>query len=144
MGVRRAVDLACTQAETCPGRVYTLGPLIHNPRALEELGRLGVRVMDEGRLSENCDVSVLIRAHGVSPQTENRLRETGARVVDATCPRVKTSQLKAAAFAEAGYRLFLAGEKHHAEIAGITGYAGTGFYAVIGNAAEAEAAAARR
>ena len=142
MGVRRAVDLACDHAKA--GTVYTFGPLIHNPRALEELGSLGVQVMDESRLPENLNgVTVIIRAHGISPQTEAALHERGANVVDATCPRVKASQLKAAALAEAGYRLFLAGEKHHAEIAGITGYAGAAFYAAVGNAAEAEDSAAR-
>ena len=148
MGVRRAVDLACREAALqqadAAGKVYTLGPLIHNPRVLERLKLLGVQIMDESRLPKDLTgVSVIIRAHGVSPQTEALIRGRGGRVVDATCPRVKGSQLKAAALAVAGYRIFLAGEKHHAEIAGITGYAGTGFYAVTGSAAEAEEAAAR-
>jgi 4-hydroxy-3-methylbut-2-enyl diphosphate reductase len=169
MGVRRAVDLA-RQASDCGQTarqaVYTLGPLIHNPRVLEELGSRGVQITDETNLPENLNgISVIIRAHGVGTKTEAELRERGGRVIDATCPRVKASQLKAAALASAGYRLFLAGEEHHAEIAGIKGYAEgnlgpvgsrcvvaadgfassakAAFCAVVGNAAEAEAAAAR-
>jgi len=154
MGVRRAVELACTQAN-CPGRVYTLGPLIHNPQALEDLKRRGVAILDEAGLPDNLsDAVVIIRAHGISPQTEAELHRRGAAVVDATCPKVKASQLKAASLAKQGYRLFLAGEETHAEIAGIRGYAEDGwiqrsdiagngqFLQVVSSAEEAEAAAA--
>ena len=148
MGVRRAVELAQAEAERvrAEGRsACTLGPLIHNPQALDDLKRLGVGVLDEDSLPDNLGgVSVIIRAHGICPQTEDGIRRRGAAVIDATCPRVKASQLKARAFTEAGYRLFLAGEETHAEIAGIRGYACDGcFLAVAGCPAEAESAAAR-
>ena len=156
-GVRRAVELAYTEAEHSKGNspVYTLGPLIHNPQVLEDLKRRGVEILDESRLPENLHGAVvIIRAHGISPQTETELRRRGARVIDATCPKVKSSQVKAAAFAKAGYRLFLAGEERHAEIIGIKGYAEAAlpaafagksapFCAVVSNAAEAEKAAAQ-
>jgi 4-hydroxy-3-methylbut-2-enyl diphosphate reductase len=128
MGVMRSIELACGQAERYSGKVYTLGPLIHNPQTLEDLNQRGVTILDEARLPENLSGAVvIIRAHGISPQTEAELRERGAVVVDATCPKVKASQLKAASLAKAGYRLFLAGEESHAEIAGIRGYAQDGW-----------------
>jgi 4-hydroxy-3-methylbut-2-enyl diphosphate reductase len=144
MGVRRAVELACGEAKHSTGRVYTLGPLIHNPQVLDDLQRRGITILNEHSIPEDlCDVSVIIRAHGVNPQIEAELRGRGAAVIDATCLRVKASQLKAAALAEAGYRLFLAGEEHHAEIIGIRGYAKSApFCAIVGNAAEAEKTAA--
>jgi 4-hydroxy-3-methylbut-2-enyl diphosphate reductase len=148
-GVRRAVDLAYAEDRK---PVYTLGPLIHNPQVLEELKRRGVEILDEEHLPADLrGASVIIRAHGISPQTEAELRRRGiARVIDATCPRVKSSQLKAEAFAQAGYCLFLAGEERHAEITGIRGYYEAGslnnaarFCAVVSCAAEAEKAAAQ-
>jgi 4-hydroxy-3-methylbut-2-enyl diphosphate reductase len=159
MGVRRAVkiacnQLACNQAERPAGKVYTLGPLIHNPQALEDLQQRGVAILDEHDLPENLSGGiVIIRAHGISPKTEAELRKRGAKVVDATCPKVKASQLKAASLAKQGYRLFLAGEESHAEIAGIRGYVEDGwiqgnhadhdkqFLQVVSNAEEAEIAA---
>ena len=145
MGVRRAVRLACAEAGRAQaGKVCSFGPLIHNPQALEELKRRGVEILDGSTLPENLSgVSVIIRAHGVSPQTEADLRRRGAALIDATCPKVKASQLKAAALANAGYWLFLAGEATHAEIAGIRGYVETAFCAVAGCAAEAEEIAAK-
>jgi 4-hydroxy-3-methylbut-2-enyl diphosphate reductase len=142
MGVRRAVEMAVKEAES-GARVYTLGPLIHNPQALASLAELGVGTLEEEALEEPGKLrgaTVLIRAHGVSPGTETRLREAGVRLRDATCPRVKANQLKARSLSEEGYRLFLAGEKHHAEIVGLQGYAP--FCRVAANPAEAAGAAA--
>jgi 4-hydroxy-3-methylbut-2-enyl diphosphate reductase len=102
--------------------------LIHNPQALEDLKQRGIEILDENKLPETLSGAVvIIRAHGISPQTEAELHRLGAVVVDATCPKVKASQLKAASLAKQGYRLFLAGEESHAEIAGIRGYAQDGW-----------------
>jgi len=127
MGVRRAVQLAYTQAESSTGKVYTLGSLIHNPQVLEDLRLRGVETLDESHLPDDLSgISVVIRAHGVSIKTEYELRRRRAILTDATCPRVKACQLKARALAEAGYMLFLAGEKSHAELVGILSYAKAG------------------
>jgi 4-hydroxy-3-methylbut-2-enyl diphosphate reductase len=134
MGVRRAVRLAYAEAEKNAGPVYTAGPLIHNPQVLEDLRRRGVEVLDDApgesaflessrRLPELSGAVVIIRAHGVTPQLEAALSRQGAVIVDATCPKVKASQIKARDLSEEGYRIFLAGEKQHGEIIGIQGYA---------------------
>lgn len=105
-------------------RVYTMGPLIHNPQALEGLKREGVEVLDETRFPDKPEDSVVvIRAHGISPRLEEELTRRGTRLVDATCPRVKASQLKARSLSQEGWRIFLAGERRHGEIMGILGYA---------------------
>jgi 4-hydroxy-3-methylbut-2-enyl diphosphate reductase len=160
MGVKRAIDLAYSElansAEQKSGtKVFTLGSLIHNPQALEDLKHRGAETLDEACLPENLHgASVIIRAHGISPMVEAELLKRGGWIVDATCPRVKANQLKARTLAKAGYRLFLAGEEHHAEIIGIWGYAKEGTLQgneaclntenciIVGSAAEAEKAAA--
>jgi 4-hydroxy-3-methylbut-2-enyl diphosphate reductase len=105
-------------------RVYTLGPLIHNPQVLEQFRGQGLEVLDETKLPEDLEsVVVVIRAHGISPQLETALAYKGAHLVDATCPIVKKSQMKARFLTDAGYCIFLAGERHHGELIGIQGYA---------------------
>jgi 4-hydroxy-3-methylbut-2-enyl diphosphate reductase len=144
MGVRRAIALAAREADNVKvsgGRVFTLGPLIHNPVALNDLKKLGVEELSETP-SNIIGSSLVICAHGIDPRLEEDLRYKGARIVDATCPKVKESQLKAKALAKEGFTLFLAGESRHAEIIGILGYAG-GKGTVVSNASEAEAAAKR-
>jgi 4-hydroxy-3-methylbut-2-enyl diphosphate reductase len=129
--------------------VYTLGPLIHNPQTLESLKKNGVQILGESRdawpdttTAEEKPV-VIIRAHGISPGIEVELGKS-FRIVDATCLRVKASQNAARLLAEQGYRIFLAGEKNHAELKGIAGYieAAGGTCIIVGDAAEAKAAAA--
>jgi 4-hydroxy-3-methylbut-2-enyl diphosphate reductase len=149
MGVRRAVDLAEGEISRFPGRrCVTIGPLIHNPQVLRSLEDRGVSILDEKKIPDDLkNTTAIIRAHGISPMVEKELADRGARIADATCPKVKASQLKARAFAAAGRRIFLAGEERHGEIAGIRAYAQRSGPAaearcvVVGNAAEAEAAA---
>jgi 4-hydroxy-3-methylbut-2-enyl diphosphate reductase len=128
MGVRRAVELTVNEAKAAEDSVvYTLGPLIHNPRVLNDLEKQKVVILrDESpeqipQTGSGC--SVIIRAHGISPEVEQNLHAKKCRIIDATCPNVKKNQLKTQELSRAGYSLFLAGESAHAEIEGITGYA---------------------
>ena len=138
MGVRRAVSIA--EAETGK-KVYTIGPLIHNPRVLADLRQRGVQALETSEtLADLREAVVIIRAHGVTPRQERQLVDQGARLVDATCLRVKASQMKAQALTESGYPLFLAGEKQHGELIGIQGYAPDCL--LVGDPEEAETSAA--
>jgi 4-hydroxy-3-methylbut-2-enyl diphosphate reductase len=131
MGVRRAMemaDAALVQAASGqgprPGTVCAMGNLIHNPQAMEPLIRRGLVILDGATVPEDMGGAVaIIRAHGITPGLETLLRDRGARLVDATCPRVKASQLRAQELCRRGRRVFLAGERSHAEIIGILGYA---------------------
>ncbi len=142
MGVRHALDIAAEETARVKGsstRVFSLGPLIHNPEVLYDLKIKGIEELPPHEENvKGC--SVIIRAHGVAPEIENDLHDKGANIVDATCPRVKASQLKAEELARAGYGIFLAGEKSHAEIEGILGYVkscNAPFCVVVDNASDA-------
>jgi 4-hydroxy-3-methylbut-2-enyl diphosphate reductase len=138
MGVRRAMDMA--DAALVQGAVYAMGPLIHNPLAMKALIDRGLAVLDEEKLPDDLSgACVIIRAHGITPLLEAALAGRGAALIDATCPRVKASQLKAQSLCGTGNRVFLAGEKRHGEIIGIQGYAPPCI--IVGNPAEAKAAA---
>jgi 4-hydroxy-3-methylbut-2-enyl diphosphate reductase len=143
MGVHRAVEmtegaLAQSAANTdARSNIYTLGPLIHNPQVLSALFDQGVVILEEELLFSDSappkdlrGATVIIRAHGVSPLVEEKLCEKNAKIIDATCPRVKANQLAAQEKAKNGYRIFLAGEKDHAELKGIYSYALCGCSAV--------------
>jgi 4-hydroxy-3-methylbut-2-enyl diphosphate reductase len=128
------------------GPVYTLGPLIHNPQALEHLEALGLGILPQGELPPPFPRggTVIIRAHGVPPETEAEIRARGYRIVDATCPRVKANQLKARALGREGYGIFLAGEESHGELVGIRGYAreaSSRWCETVASGSEAESAA---
>ncbi len=128
MGVRRAVEAAEQALLESPVRpVYTYGPLIHNRQAIENLASKGIVTLEAGDGDELPrdfgGASVIIRAHGVPPEERSVLETRNARIVDATCPRVVSSQKRARSYYERGYAVYLAGDRNHGEIAGIAGYA---------------------
>lgn len=127
MGVRRAVEAAEEALLESPIRpVYTYGPLIHNNQAIANLASKGIVTLraEESALPGDFEgASVVIRAHGVPPGERAVLEMRHAHIVDATCPRVLSSQKRARAYHEKGYAVFLAGDRNHGEIAGIAAYA---------------------
>ena len=124
-GVRRAVMTADRALESSRGgKVYTFGPLIHNPIDLEDFKRRGLEVLhkDEiNRLREND--TVVVRAHGVSPDVFEELENTGAEILNGTCPLVQVNQKKCADFVKKGYVIIFTGDKNHGEVDGIYGAA---------------------
>jgi 4-hydroxy-3-methylbut-2-enyl diphosphate reductase len=106
------------------GRLITLGPIIHNPRVMEDYAEQGVLCLEDPDAIRPGD-HVLIRAHGISREVEERLLDSGAVVLDATCPRVKAAQLAIRAEADrGGGTLLLFGEADHPEVRGLVSYAG--------------------
>ena len=120
MGVKRAVDLAQKAVEKSDDLpVVTLGPLIHNAQETARLETQGIREASELSLPEAG--TVVIRAHGVTPQVYQSLKSRGLKVMDGTCPYVHYSQRKAIELKEDGYEVVIAGDRNHAEIIGILG-----------------------
>ncbi len=124
-GVRRAV-LAAEKAlsENENSNVYTLGPLIHNPVALKKLAERNLRILSESQMQSLKEGdTVIIRAHGVGPETTKALEDKNVNLLNATCPLVTKSQKTSADFAGKGFVIFFAGDKNHGEVVGIEGYA---------------------
>lgn len=128
-GVRRAVELAEKALEENKGRkVYSLGPLIHNEKALKNLGEKGLLIVEEESLYSLPDESVvIIRAHGVAPNIVEILNSKKCNVIDATCPRVKASQKMVERYSSDNDYVVLTGDRNHGEVIGIAGYAGENF-----------------
>jgi 4-hydroxy-3-methylbut-2-enyl diphosphate reductase len=120
-GVERALKLADEAAAT--GRsVHTLGPLIHNPQAVEALRARGVEVA--ACLDDAADGILVIRSHGVDPATIAAAAERGLDVIDATCPFVSSAQQAAAQLKVDGYTVVIVGEADHPEVEGIVAHTG--------------------
>ncbi len=117
-GVRRAVKLA-EGSSGSEERVFTLGPIIHNPQEVGRLRNLGV-VPLEGDPEKGS--AVIIRSHGIPPEKEKELREKGVRLIDATCPYVKAVHEAVCTLAREGYFIVIVGEKNHPEVIGTLGY----------------------
>ena len=120
-GVERALKMAIDAAGNSGGDVYTLGPLIHNPVVVSELEREGIRVAEGPEVGSGS--TLLLRTHGVTPQVEEAARQSGAVVLDATCPFVKKVHKAVERLAAEGYQVVIVGEKGHPEVEGTLGHA---------------------
>jgi (E)-4-hydroxy-3-methyl-but-2-enyl pyrophosphate reductase len=122
-GVERALDIVTETAAQHPGEtVRTLGPIIHNPQVVQSLAEQGVQSVNG--LDEMVEGTVIIRTHGVPPETYEQARGKGLNVVDATCPLVTLVQNKAKQLVQEGYHLVIFGNPKHPEVIGTIGHAG--------------------
>ncbi len=107
------------------GKIYTLGALVHNENVTDYLNRKGaVCLLEEDWKSLKKGDIALIRAHGVTKETEEDLKSRGVVIFDATCPVVKHNQNIAAERAQSGDEIIIVGDKKHDEVVGVASYAG--------------------
>jgi 4-hydroxy-3-methylbut-2-enyl diphosphate reductase len=110
-------------AERAAGHpVYTLGKLVHNNSVTDRLSAKGIRLLADDK-APPPGAMVVIRSHGVPPETLQKLGDSGATIIDATCPKVVANQRTAAAHAAAGRRVVIAGDEGHGEVLGLAGHA---------------------
>ena len=132
MGVKKALELTLSEAnKNDPRPIYTFGPLIHNTQVLELLSEKGVQVVNSvEELASMCEqgnkARVIIRAHGIPPQTRAMLRQSHLEVKDATCPKVAQVQGLIKYHTSKGRKAVIVGDQKHPEVIGLKGYAKTG------------------
>ena len=120
IGVRRALEMVLKAINENQPRIYTYGPLIHNPQVLELLRERGITILKPGE--EIPAGLVVIRAHGIPPQERRLLEQAGGRIIDATCPRVAKVQAIIRRWAGKGFATLIVGDADHPEVRGLLGY----------------------
>ncbi|MBO7520807.1 MAG: 4-hydroxy-3-methylbut-2-enyl diphosphate reductase [Opitutales bacterium] len=137
-GVERAIGIARKCTECGKNKVYTDGPLIHNRQMMERLQEEGILEIGDyqssnelkkelSKSSASSDVLV-VRAHGVSPERREYLKNLGLTFKDATCPDVGRIAGVIKSHAKKGDTIILMGDPKHPEVIGLLGYAeGRGF-----------------
>lgn len=121
-GVDRAIEIVEKALEIFGKPVYMRHQIVHNEHVVSRLEDLGAIFVEE--LHEIPDGStVILSAHGVSPQVREEAKERGFRVIDATCPLVTKVHFEAIAFHKKGFEIILIGHKGHQEVVGTMGEA---------------------
>jgi len=120
-GVKRAVEKARRLAGASTGPVYSDGALIHNEEMLAELKAEGI--LETKDPSSLRDVTLVVRAHGISPERRAWLKQLPVSLADATCPDVARTQGLIRKHAARGYHTIIFGDPGHAEVVGLQGYA---------------------
>lgn len=126
-GVVEALRVAKRAREATDGPVHMLGLLVHNTHVTDELEKEGVVLVDApsplagvGLISRG---TVILNAHGVSPEVRRRAAELGLTTVDATCSDVARTHHLVRDLAARGYEVVCIGRRGHPEPEGILGEA---------------------
>lgn len=128
-GVVRAIKLGQQAAKRSKEEaVQAFGPLVHNPKTIQELKNSGVSIVEDP--DEIHSGTVILRSHGVKQEIEAEFKRRGVQIVDATCPLVKKPQRIAASLGKKGYFLILVGNAEHPEVRGVLSYFGRPDYIV--------------
>ncbi len=139
-GVRKAMETAFQAAREAAEQnipCYSLGELIHNPDAVEELRRAGIQPIDRVEDAREGGM-ILLRSHGVDPKTEQACRDRGLIVRDCTCAFVHALHQVVYKSGQDGVPVILVGEPDHPEVQGTAGWC-TGPCFILRSAAEADA-----
>lgn len=121
-GVKRALKLVEDNLDTLKKPVKMYGALVHNEEVVKELRRKGVELI--ASINQVTEGTLIITAHGVSPEIKAKIDGKDVEVLDTTCPRVAhihhiVDRMKRE------YRLNLIyGDRRHQEVKGICGAAG--------------------
>ena len=119
-GVKRAVELAESAAQSGEPCVM-LGYIIHNSDVVDHLAQQGVKVVEApDQVPEGY--GVIIRSHGESRATYERLEQRGAKILDATCPNVTRIHQIVAKAEEQGRQPVIIGTPNHPEVVAIAGW----------------------
>lgn len=119
-GVKRAINMVLKEAGNSGQKVYTMGPIIHNPQMVNILKEKGITPVDDV-LGINDGV-VVFRTHGIKKDEEEGIKRKGLRSIDTTCPFVKRVRKHALYLKNNGYKVVIIGDKNHPEVKSVLSY----------------------
>jgi 4-hydroxy-3-methylbut-2-enyl diphosphate reductase len=118
-GVERAINLASQAKNDHPGEVTILKEIVHNRQVVDFFRKKGVGQADS--LDGINSGTLVISAHGLSPQLKQQALAKGLKIVDTTCPLVENVHIFTRQLINEGYKVILYGEPEHDEVLGVMG-----------------------
>ncbi len=119
-GVDRAIEIVDRAIEMLGAPIYVRHEVVHNRFVVNNLRDKGAVFVNE--LDEvPDDATVIFSAHGVSRAVQDRAKERGLNVFDATCPLVTKVHMEVLRYSKEGRETILIGHKGHPEVEGTMG-----------------------
>ncbi len=118
-GVERALSLVEESIAKLPKPLYMYGPLVHNEDVVKKLEEK--RITSVKSIDEVPSGTIIITAHGTSPDMIRKAKEKGLEVFDTTCLRVKEVHDLARELDSEGRTIIIYGDPEHVEVKGIIG-----------------------
>ena len=121
-GVDRAIETVERVLEELGPPVYVRGEIVHNTHVVSSLREKGAVFVDDPHEVPE-EQTIILSAHGVSPEVRRICAERSLRVIDATCPLVAKVHAEVRRFAGRGATVLLVGHADHDEVIGTRGEA---------------------
>lgn len=119
-GVDRAIEIVNRAIDLLGAPIYVRHEVVHNRFVVNDLREKGAIFVNE--LDEvPDDATVIFSAHGVSRAVQNKAKERGLKVFDATCPLVTKVHMEVLRYSRKGRETILIGHKGHPEVEGTMG-----------------------
>jgi len=119
-GVDRAIEIVDRAIELLGAPIYVRHEVVHNRFVVNNLRDKGAVFVNE--LNEvPDDATVIFSAHGVSRAVQDKAKERGLNVFDATCPLVTKVHMEVLRYSKEGRETILIGHKGHPEVEGTMG-----------------------
>lgn len=112
-GVKLALEGALSHSR--PGRIFTLGPLIHNPRVVEELKEKGIGAVQSLGELQSGD-TIVISAQGVRKEILEEAIKLKIKILDLTCPELRRTREQMLKAEKEGYQVLFLGDRGHSEV----------------------------
>ena len=120
-GVENAVKTAYSNLPSSPEeKIYMLGEITHNENVVNDLLQKGM-ILAHSPVEVEPESTVLIRAHGVTPDVISELQDRKCKIIDCTCPFVQKIHRIVKKADEEGRKVYICGTKGHPEVVGICG-----------------------
>ena len=119
-GVDRAIEIVNRAIDLLGAPIYVRHEVVHNRFVVSNLrdkGAIFVNELDE----VPDDATVIFSAHGVSRAVQDKAKERGLKVFDATCPLVTKVHMEVLRYSREGRETILIGHKGHPEVEGTMG-----------------------
>jgi len=121
-GVTRAIKIVELSIGKYPKPIYMKHQIVHNEHVVKDMENKGtVFVEDINQIPKGS--TIILSAHGSSPDVLEEATKRGGIVIDAACPLVKKVHNEAVNFHKKGYSIILIGHKGHQEVIGTMGCA---------------------
>lgn len=118
------IDRKALEAIKKDGRLYSYGPLVHNPQYVKKMRDLGItpieNLNDIDRIPPNS--TLILRAHGIKKEEKELLESKGFHLVDGTCPILLSIYKRARKANFEGRQVVIIGDPDHPEVEAMKSY----------------------
>ncbi|MDD4938573.1 MAG: 4-hydroxy-3-methylbut-2-enyl diphosphate reductase [Candidatus Omnitrophica bacterium] len=125
-GVRRAVNIVEKTLSESKGKVYSLGPVIHNPEVIRRLKRQNLCIVNSIDGLEHSS-TLILPSHGTPSDILDKAVKKRLKLVDVTCPNVSVLQKTCGLLHKQGMEVIIVGDRSHPEIRALLSFAGKAF-----------------